>query len=179
MRILITGISAAGKSTLYEELLQQGYDAYDIDADHQVAYSIDVRTGEKDVTVPKPRPRDWADNHHWIWDGENLKNYLETHAEHDLFVCGTGDNEMEFYGWFDKLFVLTLDMETLTHRLTTRTNNDYGQQPYELRATLDRYESFTATAIAHGALEISSMRPVKEVASDILRITYQSKQNTP
>ncbi|MEJ0073134.1 MAG: AAA family ATPase, partial [Candidatus Saccharibacteria bacterium] len=166
MNFLITGISGTGKSTLARTISELGYHAVDVDAETDIAGSVNIHTGLREV-VPDPRPIDWRPGHQWLWDGDKLKSYFE-HQHDDIFLCGNAENQTDFYRFFAKVFVLTIDNEALTQRLTTRTNNSYGKHPHELASALEYNQQFTKDALDAGALPIDAALASEAIARQII-----------
>lgn len=149
-----------------ETLTSQGYAAVDVDAQTDIAGSVNIHTGQREI-VPSPRPADWRPNHRWLWDRSELESYLKN-RDGDIFLCGIADNQTEFYSYFDKVFALVLDDETLIHRLKTRTNNAYGKHPHETAEALELNRNFTEKAVQLGAIVIDATEPADQVAREIL-----------
>jgi adenylate kinase family enzyme len=100
-RVLITGMSGTGKSTVIEELAARGLKA--VDADY----------GGQD----------------WIWREDRIAELLSTEDADVLFLSGTAPNQEMFYGQFDHIVLLTAPASVMTERLIRRTNNQYGKDP--------------------------------------------------
>ena len=119
------GVSGAGKSSVYEELIRRGYRA--ITTDRAWKYHADPATG-----LPGgPRHYDNA-----MWDTQKALSELERPEPDVLFVCGSSRNRDSFLSCFTKIFNLRIDDDTLRRRLQERTNNDFGKQPEELELVL-------------------------------------------
>ena len=75
------------------------------------------------------------DNHMW----EKAKSRLRTREspEPDLLsVCGSSRNRNDFLSYFNKVFNLRIDDDTMRARLRERTDNTFGKQPWELELML-------------------------------------------
>ena len=139
-RVLITGMSGAGTSTLLDELRSRGYCAVDTDyGGWELA----------DAT----------------WDEPRMDKLLAEHA--DLVVSGTVQNQGRFYNRFAHVVLLSAPIEVLIERVRSRANNPYGrsaEQQDEIRHYVRTVEPLlrkTAT------LELSGERPVTELADVI------------
>src|SRR5437867_9479889 len=121
---LVEGLSGAGKSSVYEELIRRGYKA--ISTDRAWAHHADPDTGLRGG------PR--------LWDQQRAVGELESAEPEVLFVCGSSRNRDRFLPYFTKIFNLCIDDDTMRRRLQERTNNDFGKQPeeVELMLTLNR-----------------------------------------
>lgn len=168
MRYLITGVAGTGKSTLAHELRRRGLAAYD--TEEGFSYYADKQTGQPAVRPTEPTP-EWYDKHHRIFDEKVLMNLFKKHQDEPLFIASITANQAKFYPQFDKLFLLTVPDDIITHRLGTRTNNYFGRHPLDLARVIGRHQQFDEELIADGAVTIDSTRPIEAVADDILAHT--------
>lgn len=167
MRVLITGRSGSGKSTICKELKLHGYNSFDSDHVQGLADWIDPRT-DNITNVDYTKPIDTAQAE-WRWNRSVLTKLLETPG--DIFLCGSADNELELHGLFNKVFVLTLPPETQRQRILSRTEHDYGKLPKMQEKILAEQTKFVADAINLGAKPIdASSSPTKIVASILAQI---------
>lgn len=121
-RILITGMSAVGKSTVIEALDDLGYRAVDLDAPEWSEYR--ALTGGPDTE------RDW------LWKEDDVERLLSTEDSEVLFVSGCAPNQGKFYPRFDRIILLTASERATRDRLAARTNNDFGKSETELAKVL-------------------------------------------
>jgi dephospho-CoA kinase len=105
-RVLVTGMSGVGKSTLLAGLARRGQTVVDTDYDGWVL---------QDGTWDEPRMQDLLD-----------------HAD-SVVVSGTVENQVLFYGYFDHVVLLSAPLETLLDRVKQRTANPYGNRAEEQR----------------------------------------------
>ena len=113
MRVLITGMSGVGKSTLVAELRGRGYTAYDAE-DHGFA-------------EPRAAGR-------WGWRYAQVAELLNRAPEQLIFFAGCSEEQAELP--FDYRVLLTAPEPVLVDRLRTRTNNPYGKDQWELSQVL-------------------------------------------
>lgn len=160
---LISGSAGSGKSTVCKTLAELGYTAYDTDS-YPGFTRLENMSGE-----PAPFPEgtiDW-DLYRWNWSKDMFLSKLD---ENDtVFFCGVSSNQSDYYAYFDKIFVLTLDDETLRHRLLTRTEKDYGKDPKQLEDEIAYRKTRESDLLAQpNAVAIDSTKPLKKVVNDIL-----------
>jgi dephospho-CoA kinase len=105
-RVLVTGMSGVGKSTLLEGLARRGYTVLDTDFDGWVL----------------------ADGR---WDEARMSDLLDRVTS--IVVSGTVENQVNFYDRFDHIVLLSAPIDTLLERVITRTSNPYGSRPEEQR----------------------------------------------
>lgn len=69
-----------------------------------------------------------------------------------------------------RLFRLTIDEETLRHRIATRTTNDFGKTTAELGLILKWHKILEQDNRHYGAVMIDATRPLDEVVDDIVAV---------
>ena len=142
-RVLVTGMSGAGKSTILDELRRRGLLAVDTDYD-----GWEVSDGN--------------------WDESRMDRLLSRHQ--DVVVSGTVENQVHFYDRFEHIVLLSAPLEVLMQRLRARTNNPYCKSSVE-RAELARYVETIEPLLRRGAtVELDGQRPVVELADDVERL---------
>jgi energy-coupling factor transporter ATP-binding protein EcfA2 len=93
-RVLLTGMSGTGKSTLISALAALGYKAIDADADE---WSEWVRVdGEADPFGSTANPDSIWRNQDWVWREDRIQRLLSTEDADVLFVSGTAPNQGMF-----------------------------------------------------------------------------------
>lgn len=158
-RILITGMSAVGKSTVIGELVRRGYDAIDLD-----------QPGWSHYQSPTPDSAvSGSGDEEWMWDEEKVGHLLEEERSGVLFVSGCSSNQGRFYPSLDRVILLSVSPAVTRERIATRTNNDFGKDPAELAKILADKEEFEPLLRRGADLEIDAGRPLDEVVDAILR----------
>jgi hypothetical protein len=154
---LVEGLSGAGKSSVYDELIRRGYKA--ISTDRAWAYHADPDTGLPGGPI-----------HHdnFVWDPRKAVSELESPEPELLFVCGSGRNRDRFLPYFTKIFNLRIDDDTMRRRLQERTDDDWplGPEGVELMLRLNRSDEKPA-----GAIDVDATRPLDQVVDELLRLT--------
>ena len=153
---LVEGLSGAGKSSVYEELIRRGYKA--ISTDRAWAYHADPDTGLPGGPI-----------HHdnFMWDQQKAVSELESPEPEVLFVCGSSRNRDRFLPYFTKIFNLRIDDDTMRRRLQERTNNEFGKQPEEVELMLRLNRSDEKPA---GAIDVDATQPLHQVVDELLRL---------
>ena len=162
-RILITGISGTGKSTVIGTLAARGYQAIDADCDafsEWVAVSDDAGT----PGTPVEADRDW------VWRTDRMQALLSTEDADLLFVSGCAPNMGQFLPQFDHVILLSAPASVIVERLATRTNNAYGQRPAEVARVLALIESVEPLLRRAADYEIDTSAPLEEVVSTVLQL---------
>ena len=149
MRILVTGMSGTGKSTLMSELASRGYVAVDVD----------------EPTLGLTYPRDGGE---LGWNVEAIRALLNRTTASPLFLAGCSDEQAELYAEFDYVVLLSAPPVTLRERLASRVGNDYGKSPQQLAAVLRYVETVEPLLRSRADLEVVTTIKVDCVANIIL-----------
>lgn len=158
-RVLITGMSGTGKSTVIRELAARGYAAVDTDDDGWREWA---RVAAEDLPPGVPAGRDW------IWREDRMRDLLAREDGDLLFVSGTASNQGRFSDRFDHVILLSAPAAVIIERLTSRTNNPYGKRPEELAETLGYIETVEPLLRRGATLEIDTRAPVDQVVEMVL-----------
>jgi shikimate kinase len=145
-RVLITGMSGAGKSSLLQELARRG------------SRTIDTDYGDYHETVDGER----------LWREDRIAALLASEHAGPLFLQGTTRNQVVFYPHFDRIVLLSAPAEVLAERLATRTTNPYGKDPAEGAETLDYLETVEPLLREAATLEVVTTVPVGQVADIVV-----------
>ena len=136
-RVLLTGMSGAGKTTVLGELRRRGYLTVDTDYD---GWELPDGT----------------------WDEDRMAALLA--AEPGVVVSGTVSNQGRFYDRFEHVVLLSAPVDVLLERVRRRTNNPYGATE-EQRAEIAEYARTVEPRLRAGAtVELDGRRPVTELA---------------
>ena len=147
-RVLLTGMSGTGKSSVVEELVARGYKAVDTD------------DGLCDV---QPDGRQ-------LWREDAIRQLLATEDADVLFLAGCEENQGTFHPQFDHIVLLSAPLETMVERLQTRTNNPYGKSPLELSRFLEDVETVEPLLRRAADHEVRTTAPLDDVVATILRL---------
>lgn len=142
-RVLITGMSGAGKTTVLQELSRRGYRTIDTDYDDWVL------------------PDD-------TWDEPRMSALLA--SDSSLVVSGTVENQRHFYDRFAAVVLLSAPVEVLIDRVSARTNNPYGDSEND-QSAIRQYVLDVEPLLRNGAtLQLDGRRPVPELADEVERL---------
>jgi dephospho-CoA kinase len=153
-RILLTGMSGTGKSTVASALSERGYKA--INLDHP-DWSVHDADGE------------------WIWREDRVRKLLSVEDADVLFVSGCAENQMQFHPQFDHIILLSASKDVIIERLATRTNNPYGKKPEEFADVLRYVETIEPRLRRVASHEIDTSAPLEDVLEEVLRIAGRSQ----
>jgi len=153
-RILLTGMSGTGKSSVICELRKRGMRAVDMD-----------EPGWSEMTAEG----------HQVWCEERVREVLAEESPGPLFVSGCAENQVTFYPQFDHIVLLSAPVETIRERLATRTDNPYGKRPEELAEVLGYVDTVEPLLRRRATREIRTTVPLAQVVEEILALATDGK----
>jgi dephospho-CoA kinase len=148
-RVLLTGMSGTGKSSVTEALAARGYKAVDTDDGWC-------------EPLPDGRQR-WREN--------AIEQLLAIEDADVLFVAGCEENQVRFHSRFDVIILLSAPAEILAERLASRTGNPYGKTSGELRRVFDDLRAVEPLLRKAADYEIRTTMPLSDVVTAVLRLT--------
>lgn len=171
--IYITGMSGSGKSTVLHELEALGYETHGVD---ELGYAdwVDRKTG---AIIPFPEDEDsvdihaWYKKHRWVLSVDRISK-LKQQADADdklVFLGGIAEGEEDVWQYFDKVFLLKVDKETIKERITHRTDNDFGKSPDEMAEIMKALHVYEAKCEKLGAATVDGGQPIKSVIENIIK----------
>lgn len=146
-RVLLTGMSATGKSSVVEELRKRGFRAIDMDD-------------------PGHSYRDSAGNQ--LWREDVVENALSGAGALPLFISGCAENQVKFYSRLSDVVLLTAPRDVILDRLRTRTNNPYGSTAAERDEVVRNMDEVEPLLRRAASCEIDTSGPLKDVVERIL-----------
>jgi dephospho-CoA kinase len=151
-RVLLTGMSGVGKSTVAKRLSALGYKA--VDTDYGGFSAIDERGYQR-------------------WNVDRLRQLLATEDVDVLFVVGSDDAQGMFYPDFDHIVLLSAPREVVVERLASRTNNRFGKRPDELAKILADMEKYEPMMRRSATYEIDTSKSLDRVIDEILGLVHR------
>ena len=150
-RVLVTGMSGTGKSTLLAELADRGYRTVDTDYPDSEGGFFETIDGEP------------------LWIEARIDALLSAEDPGGvLFVAGTTRNQVVFYPRFDHVVLLSAPAGDVVRRLSTRMTNPYGSRPGDVEETLEYLQTVEPLLRAAATLEVVTTVPVSVVADAVL-----------
>ena len=110
---------------------------------------------------------DGSAHEHHIWDVDKVKALVADQTSAMSFFCGGSRNYSRFIHLFDGVFVLEVDIDTLSRRLASRTENEWGGRSIE-RELIARLHA-TREDIPKSGVIIDANAPIPRVVDEILR----------
>ncbi len=151
--VLVTGMSATGKSMAMAELARRGHRVVDTDYG---GHAEEVRLAQGGFEQ--------------LWREERIDELLASHDGGVLFVSGCVANQGQFYPRFDAVVLLSAPVDVVLDRLATRDSNDFGKSAAERDRILRDIEAFEPLLRAGATMEIDSRAPLGDVADALERI---------
>ena len=167
--IFITGNSGAGKSSVRKELQRRGYEAHDTDEDGITVWRNKTTAELADYPEEQSdRTNEWYEQHEWQMSRQKVEEFAARAKNNLIFLCGSPTNADDMLDLYDKVVCLVADKDTLRHRITARTDNDYGKAPNKLDDILGWHDSFQERYRKYGAIMVDATKPISDVVDDIL-----------
>jgi len=158
-RVLLTGVSGTGKSTVIAALAARGYQAVDVDEEGWSGV----------VSVPDDELTGLGPGLDWVWYEERILDLLSAEDGDVLFLGGCSPNQGKFYPQLDHVLLLSAPERVIADRLRTRTNNPFGKRQEELERVL-RLRAEVEPRLRRGAShEIDTSAPLDQVVRQVLR----------
>lgn len=153
MRVLITGMSGTGKTTVLAELAGRGFPVVDTDSDEWSHWVVQP-DGSRD----------------WVWRADAIGELLAAFQGRDLFVAGCKSNQGDFYDSFEHVVLFTAPVHVMLERIARRTDNPYGKSPAEREEILRNVDEVQPLLRNGVTVEIETTVPAWEVADDLVRL---------
>lgn len=146
-RVLLTGMSGVGKSSIVRALRELGHTA--VDTDHDASRVTD--DGE------------------WLWDEPAIERWL-SQPDDPLFIVGCASNQVRYYERFDVVILLSAPIDTMLDRVRERTTNPFGGAPEE-QAKIAGDKAHVEPMLRRAAdREIATDRPLDAVVNEIIDV---------
>jgi shikimate kinase len=149
-RILLTGMSGAGKSSALERLRLLGFRTVDTD--------------EGDWT-------EWSEAEGgYLWREERMSELLADDDRPSIYVCGTVSNQGRFYDRFDAVVLLSAPVHVLLSRIEMRTNNPFGKTAAQRELVLGDMAEVEPRLRRTCTHEIDATRPLADVVTQLAEL---------
>ncbi len=147
-RVLVTGMSGTGKSSVLRVLAERGHAVVDTDTD------------------------EWSE---WVGDGWNWREgaiaaLLNGHEHGHLFLAGCHTNQGRFYDRLDAVVLLSAPAEILLERIDARTDNPYGKSLVERELVLRHLAEVEPLLRATATAELDATAPLDVLADRLEQI---------
>ena len=139
MKILVTGTPGSGKTSLVEYAsLQNDKRFFDTDEVQGLCEWRDFKTGQVLglVTEHKATGDEWYAKYGWYWNINVLNQFLKDNP--DAVLCGSSENVVQCYQYFDRIFLLKkTEQELLKNLESSERVNPFGKTPEQRKNFLN------------------------------------------
>lgn len=171
-RVLLTGMSGTGKSTLIGVLAKRGYKAVDLDTDEWSEWA--PLSDDDPFDAPIAAESVWR-HRDWVWREDRVARLLTMEDSDILFVAGTASNQGKFHQHFDHIILLSASISVLLERLSSRTTNTYGKDPSERARVLQHVETVEPLLRRVASLEVDTSAALGQVVKTVLDAVHEAK----
>ena len=151
IRVLITGMSGTGKSTVLAGLGRRGHQVIDTD---QPGWADEVPAAD-------------GPGLEQLWREDRMTALLAADGAGWLFVSGCVSNQGAFYDRFDAVVLLSVPAGMLLDRLATRVTNPFGKDPAERERILHDLRTVEPLLRATATSEIRTDQPLRDVVNAV------------
>jgi broad-specificity NMP kinase len=171
--ILITGVSGAGKSSLSKKLNELGYTSYDLEEVPGLFSMLSKKTGKPVVDHDNTDLQKVLDMD-WVCDSEKLAALVAGETASVAFYCGNASDMDSVLPFFDMVILLKVGQEAMRHRLTTRTENDFGRTAEIQDWIMTWKHLFEDEMEKKGAIVIDAHQSIDEVAHEVIALANEA-----
>ncbi|MEP6463675.1 MAG: AAA family ATPase [Frankiaceae bacterium] len=150
-RVLVTGMSGKGKSTVLSQLAKR---------DHHTVDTDDEGWSHESPTA------DGLSREH-LWCEDRIASLLAAEPSRSLFVTGCATDQGSFYNRFDAVVLLSAPVDVLLERLTSRATNALGKAPARRRRILRDLTEVEPLLRATATVELDTRRPLGDIVEAI------------
>lgn len=159
-RVLITGMSATGKSSIITELSARGFDAVDLDTPE---WSHWVDADPADTLTP-------ATGKDWVWREDRVRELLSVPRERPLFVSGCAENMERLFPWIDRIVLLSAPLPIILERLGQRGPGAYGYSEEERQNVVPLISTVEPLLRESADFEVATTKSLSETADAIAAV---------
>lgn len=158
MRVLITGLSGVGKTTVVGALRERDLRAIDMD---EPGWAFVDEFG------------------HQRWNAARLQRVMDDPLSDPLFVSGCSEDQVAFYPQFSRIILLSAPKSVIAQRLACRTNSSYGKRRTELEEVMRNLDEVEPLLRVRATDEIVTTWSIDDVVKKILDIAREHGARTP
>jgi dephospho-CoA kinase len=165
VKVLITGSSTVGKSTVAAELKRRGFTA--IDGDDEPGL---VRLEVKQTGEAAEWPEGYVDWSYYSWNLQQPTLNKVLARDQTVFLIGIYGNQPDYYSLFDKIIVLTITPEEYNRRLQNRLRRTVGDSDKNMADRAAKYPILLQRFLDAGAVPVNASGSVDETVNAILML---------
>jgi dephospho-CoA kinase len=169
MKVLITGSSTVGKSSVIRELQRRGMTAIDVDKEEPTLVRLEI----KDTGEPADWPEGYVDWSYYSWNLQQPALDKALARDDTVILGGIFGNQRDYYHLFDKIIVLTVSASAYKQRLDGRPRRNVGDSDQNMSDRLSKYPAMLERLLSHGAIPVSNDGRVETTAEKIIELIRQ------
>ena len=163
-RILITGMSGTGKSSVIRELAARGHEAHDLDTSEWSQWA----DADPADTLTPVRGKDW------VWQENRVRALLLRRRRKPLFVSGSAENMGGLLHLINDIVLLSAPVATVMERLAARPAGDYGSSADDRRKVRDLISTVEPRLRGIASYEIDTRGSITSTVDAILDVVLSS-----
>src|SRR5690625_183814 len=146
-KVLLTGMSGVGKSTILNQLKVEGFLTVDLDNSGWINYDVK----EED----------------YLMDTTKIIDFITLHEKEVVFLAGTTINQIHIYPYLDFVISLTAPLEVMKERIQNRENNPFGKTEDEWSKIVSDKVTFEEQIFKSSDYVILRDKPLQDVLKEI------------
>jgi broad-specificity NMP kinase len=177
MKILITGISGSGKSTIIMKLAEMGYQTIDLDTSNTCIW-VNKKT-EKEASYQEGAGPVWIENHRWQVVTPKLVDLISSFSqEQDIYVSGKVARKQlgEIIEIFDVIYLLKPHDSIINERLATRISNvnNFAKNQDEREIITKNRNKFEQACVEAGAISLDNQGTVEDIITVLTSLPHKN-----
>lgn len=149
-RILLTGMSGVGKTTILSMLQDENTICIDLDETDYI--EVDIETKERLISIDK------------------LLSYINSISDKNLILAVCEANQGQIYSLMSAVIVLTASLEVMKERINKRQNNNYGKDKEEWEQIVRNKKEIESLLIRRADYVIQTDGEIHEVFNKVKMI---------
>ncbi len=146
-RVLLTGMSGTGKSTMLRMLASDRIAVLELDD------WMDESPMNSDRLIPVDR----------------VKKFLQSHLDQHVVLAGCESNQRELYDMLDAVVLLTASPDTIRKRILERKENPFGKSAEEMEKILSDQQVVEPLLMKSCTFVLNTECPPGDVCREIIR----------
>lgn len=151
VKVLLTGMSGVGKSTVLNFLHKDGHITIDLDEGDWIIFDESVDD--------------------YLMDTNKIIAFIQNNQKKHLFLAGTTINQREIYPYVDYVISLTAPLSVMRDRINMRTNNPFGKSETEWSRILEDTKLFETQIIGGSDFTVSTDQAIEKTVREIYEFT--------
>nr|WP_275426554.1 AAA family ATPase [Vagococcus silagei] len=157
VKVLLTGMSGVGKSTVLKQISKSYSNSIDLDYDGWI--HMDNLSNDRKM------------------DTSRIISYIQEYNDKDIFFSGTTINQKEIYPYLDFIITLTAPIEIMRERILSRENNSFGKSNHDWEKIKNDKRDFEQLIIKSSDFVISTEQTVNNIVVEIYSLVGLSSNH--